>query len=146
MYIPPPMLLAIAIGASYTVSSLFPALSLAIAPFPWLGIALLLLGIISVSWAAHTLARHKTTLHPRGKPTKLVTRGPYTYSRNPIYLGLLLIAIGSALLFANVLAFVGPALFFLFTNSFIIPMEESILTTVFGASYKTYRKTTHRWL
>jgi len=146
MYIPPPILLVIAIGISYAVSILFPAMQITIAPFPWLGIALFSLGILSVSWAVHALSRHKTTLHPRGKPRKLVTRGPYVYSRNPIYLGFLLMSIGSALLFANVLAFAGPMLFFLFASYFIIPFEESMLMKLFGKPYKTYHTSTRRWL
>ena len=63
-----------------------------------------------------------------------------------MYLGFVLIAMGTALLFANVLAFVGPILFFGFISTFIIPLEESMLTKGFGKSYASYKKKIRRWV
>lgn len=146
MFIPPPILLLIAIGISYGVSALFPALQLAIAPYPALGMLLIAGGLSLFLWTRSLLRQHKTTLRPRGKPSKLVTAGPYGFSRNPIYLGFLLISIGTSLLFANVLAFVGPVIFFTFVSTFVIPFEEDMLSRVFGKSYQTYRQTIRRWI
>ncbi len=146
MFIPPPLLLLIAIGASYAVSLLFPALQIHIESFQLFGFVAIAAGLWLFVWAASLLKSHKTTLHPRGKPKQLITHGPYGYSRNPIYLGFLLISIGTALLFANVLAFVGPIIFFAFASTFIVPFEESMLTRVFGKSYKSYLTRTRRWV
>lgn len=145
MFIPPPLLLLVAIAISYLVSSMFPGLAFNDASFNILGLALVPAGIVLVLWSGSTLTRNKTTTHPRGKPSKLVSTGPYSWSRNPIYLGFLLISIGTALLFANVLAFVGPVIFFAFTSLLIIPFEEDMLTKVFGKSYKSYTKHIRRW-
>ena len=146
MFIPPPLLLIIAISLSYMVSIAFPGLQYDGLSFSWIGLIAISVGIFAVTWGRHLLVRHKTTLHPHGKPTKLVTRGPYAHSRNPIYLGFLLIAIGTALLFANVLAFAGPVIFFAFASIFIIPFEEDMLHRKFGDAYRRYRKSTRRWL
>lgn len=97
-------------------------------------------------WAAKLLHKHKTTLHPRHKPKKLITHGPYRFSRNPIYLGFLMISLGTVLLFANVLAFAGPIIFLVFINMFFIPYEETMLTKAFGKTYKSYTKKTRRWV
>lgn len=146
MFIPPPILLLVAIGVSYGVSLMFPALQLNVEIFQLLGFISIAIGIWLFVWAGTLLQTHKTTLDPRGKPKKLVTHGPYGFTRNPIYLGFLLISVGTALLFANVLAFVGPLIFFAFASTFIIPFEESMLTRVFGKSYKSYTGKTRRWI
>lgn len=146
MFIPPPLLLLIAIALSYLVSLMFPALHYNDASFTVIGFILIPVGIALVLWAGNTLKRHKTTTHPRKKPSKLVATGPYSWSRNPIYLGLLLVSLGTALLFANVLAFVGPIIFFGFASTFIIPFEESMLTKGFGKSYASYKKKIRRWV
>ena len=146
MFIAPPFLLLIAIACSYLVSILFPALQYDGLNISLFGLMLITSGVMLFVWGAHTLRRHKTTLHPRRKPSKLVVRGPYGYSRNPIYLGFLLITVGTSLLFANVLAFVGPVLFFAFVSTFIIPFEEDMLSRKFGKTYHSYRKQTRRWV
>lgn len=146
MFIPPPILLIIAIALSYLVSILFPMMQFTNVSVGLVGLMLASAGISLFLWSRYTLQKHKTTLRPRGKPSELVTRGPYSLSRNPIYLGFLLISIGVTLIFANVLAFVGPIIFFVFISTFVIPFEEDMLMNVFGASYKKYRQTIRRWL
>lgn len=146
MVIPPPLLLVGAIILSYLASTLAPGFRLGGLPLSLLGIGLIVVGIGLFIWSIGVFQKHKTTLDPRGKPSSLVTVGPYRMSRNPIYLGFLCIATGTALLFANVLAFVGPLVFFFFINTLVIPFEEDTLTKIFGASYQDYRKQTRRWL
>ncbi len=146
MFIPPPLLLLVAIGASYLVSVLFPDLQFANVTTGLIGICLLTLGFGLFLWAGKTLRAHKTTLHPRGKPKKLVTHGPYRISRNPIYLGFLMVTMGTSLLFANVLAFVGPIIFLVFVSMFVIPYEEAMLSKLFGKSYKSYVAKIRRWV
>lgn len=146
MFIPPPVLLLIAVALSYFISAQFPILQFTDITISLIGMICISLGLTLCLWAVSHLRKHKTTLHPRGKPRKLVTYGPYRVSRNPIYLGFLMVSVGTVLLFANVLAFVGPLLFFGYVSMFIIPVEESILKKGFGASYKAYTKVIRRWL
>lgn len=146
MFIPPPLLLLIAVALSYLVSLMFPALGYNDASFTIVGFTLIPVGILLVLWAGNTLRQHKTTTHPRKKPSKLVDAGPYSWSRNPIYLGFLLVSLGTALLFANVLAFVGPIIFFGFISTFIIPFEEDMLRKGFGKSYASYKSRIRRWV
>lgn len=146
MFIAPPFLLLIAIACSYLVSMMFPGLQYDGLTLSLFGLMLITSGVMLFVWGARTLHAHKTTLHPRRKPIKLVMRGPYGYTRNPIYLGFLLVTVGTSLLFANVLAFVGPVLFFAFVSTFIIPFEEDMLSRKFGKSYHSYRRKTRRWV
>ncbi len=146
MFIPPPILLLVAIGISFLAAKMAPGLELAGDGLPVIGITLIGVGIALIIWAVQFFRRYKTTIHPRGKPTALITTGPYKISRNPIYLGFLLIALGTAMLFANVLAFVGPVIFFFFIQTLVIPFEEDMLVKTFGDSYQKYRKLIRRWL
>lgn len=146
MFIPPPLLLVIAIGISYGISKLIPSFAFANQPLSSLGLVLIILGVGLFVWAVQFFEKHKTTLHPRGKPSRLITEGPYRLTRNPIYLGFFLIALGTALFFANILAIVGPILFFFFISTFIIPFEEETLGRTFGKTYHSYRKRIRRWI
>ena len=146
MFIPPPFLLLGAIAIAFLASTISPGLRITVDFFPIAGIVLMGTGAALFVWTVQFFQKHKTTLRPRGKPSTFITTGPYRISRNPIYLGFLLIATGTAMLFANVLAFVGPVIFFFFIQTLVIPFEEDMLTKVFGDSYHRYRKRIRRWL
>ncbi len=146
MIIPPPLLLLGALILSYLASVIAPSLRLGGPSLSLLGFGIIVVGVGLFIWSIRLFRKHTTTLDPRGKPSLLVTVGPYRISRNPIYLGFLLIALGTAMVFANVLAFVGPLVFFFFINTLVIPFEEDMLTKVFGTAYQTYRGKTRRWV
>lgn len=93
-------------------------------------------------WGAHT------TANPM-KPSSasfLVTSGIYRFTRNPMYLGLLLLLAGWALYLANVLAFLFLPAFILYMNHFQIKPEERALTARFGREYVEYAARVHRWI
>ncbi len=117
MVVPPPLLLVGAIIVSYLASVVAPGLRLGGPLLSLLGFGIIVVGMGLFVWSVKLFQQHTTTFDPRGKPSSLVTVGPYRISRNPIYLGFLLIALGTALVFANVLAFVGPLVFFFFSRS-----------------------------
>jgi protein-S-isoprenylcysteine O-methyltransferase Ste14 len=93
-------------------------------------------------WMAHT------TANPM-KPSSasfLVTSGVYRFTRNPMYVGLLLLLVGWALYVANVLAFLFLPAFILYMNQFQIKPEERALTARFGRKYLEYASRVNRWL
>lgn len=124
------------------------------APLPFLpgGLARplgILLGLASLGisgWAVATLVRAGTNV-PTHLPAKsLVRRGPYRFSRNPIYLGL---ALGFAALAAwlNTAWFlVVDVLFVSLITAGVIVREERYLLRKFGAAYAAYRADVRRWL
>jgi len=146
MFVRPPLLLLFAITVSFLVSRFTPSLHISADFFPVVGVILLATGLGLFVWTVQFFQKHKTTLEPRGKPSALITTGPYAISRNPIYLGFLLVATGTAMVFANILAFIGPIMFFFFIQTLVIPFEEGMLTKIFGDFYQTYRKKIRRWL
>jgi protein-S-isoprenylcysteine O-methyltransferase Ste14 len=75
-----------------------------------------------------------------------VARGIYNYTRNPMYLGMLLVLLALALYRASPWALAGPLLFIVWMNRFQIVPEERALAAKFGASFEAYRQRVRRWL
>jgi protein-S-isoprenylcysteine O-methyltransferase Ste14 len=117
-------------------------------PFPYnlLGLLIVGLGVYLAFQSVRLLISYNTTFKPSGNPSSLVTKYLYSYSRNPIYLGDLLIALGSATILSSLSAFIAPLIFFLVVNTIIIPFEENRLQKNFGSEYERYKKSVRRWL
>jgi protein-S-isoprenylcysteine O-methyltransferase Ste14 len=117
-------------------------------PFPYnlLGLLIVGFGVYLAFQSVRLLISHNTTFEAGGNPSSLVTRRPYSYSRNPIYLGFLLIALGTATILSSLSAFIAPIIFFLVVNTIIIPFEENRLQKNFGIEYEKYKASVRRWL
>ena len=89
-----------------------------------------------------------TTVDPRypEKASRLVVRGIYRYSRNPMYLGLLFLLIGWAVYLSNLAAFAFLPVFVLTMNRLQIRPEEAAMETQFGEEFRTYRESVRRWI
>lgn len=92
--------------------------------------------------------RARTTVNPMqpAKASALVTAGIYGFTRNPMYLGLLLVLLAWAVFLASAWALVGPVAFVLYISRFQIAPEERVLATLFGAAYAQYAARVRRWL
>jgi protein-S-isoprenylcysteine O-methyltransferase Ste14 len=96
--------------------------------------------------ALSQMHRAATPHHPRATPRALVRTGPFRFTRNPLYLALLLVLSAFAVLANSVwLVIAVPVLFILF-NTIAIPREEATLAALFGDEYAEYRRTVRRWL
>lgn len=146
--ITPPLVLLVSILVAVYFSFTLPLYRIDNSSYQILGWIILFLGIALDVWSFVLFQQAKTTLIPQGKkkPTKLVTHGPYSYSRNVIYLGYVLILIGFAIIAQSVAAFIAPILMFVAMNIFVIPEEEKILVDEFGVEYETYRAKVGRWI
>lgn len=145
--IPPPVV-AIAVGAvmwgvsRFGIGALPGGGSIGVAAI----VALAGLGIaLSGNVAFH---RAKTTVNPFKPETasSLVTSGIYRFTRNPMYLGMLVALAGWAVFLANLLSAVALALFPLYITRFQIKPEERALLALFGASYTAYLARSRRWI
>ena len=145
----PPPVVVLAIGAlMWLASRLAPALAFPLPLRPVLALALAGVGIACA--VAGVLAFHaaKTTVNPLRPQdaSRVVKTGPYRFSRNPMYLGMLLLLAGWALFLANVLALCCLPLFIIYMNRFQIVPEERALCKHFGSEYANYMKEVRRWL
>ena len=116
-------------------------------PFPPLGIALVVLAFIPPVWGARLFRREGTEINPTSPTNRaLVTRGPYRFTRNPMYLGLITFALGIAIWVGPWPMILAPIAVFLTTNFVHIPFEEAKMRRQFGAAYEDYVVRVRRWL
>jgi protein-S-isoprenylcysteine O-methyltransferase Ste14 len=87
----------------------------------------MLLGLILNISGARALRKMNTPVEFHETPITLVTTGPFRFSRNPIYLGGVIILLGLAILFGSLITFIFPILLFIILNEFYIPFEEITL-------------------
>lgn len=103
-------------------------------------------GVGGVLWAGWMLQKAGTGIEP-GKPsTAIVSSGPYRYSRNPIYVALMAIYLGTAVLFGTVWPLILAPLVKLTMDRLAIYREERYLAKKFGEDYLVYYRATPRWL
>ena len=88
----------------------------------------------------------RTTTVPRNRSARLVTSGPYRFTRNPMYVGLILAYLGEAGLQKQVWPIVLLPLVISYLNWMVIPVEEAKLNEVFPEEYGEYRSRVGRWI
>lgn len=115
-------------------------------PFALVGWGLMSAGIILVYWTNFILLRNKTSVRAFENASVLIISGPYSFSRNPIYLGMGLILFGFAVVLGSLLPFIFPVLFLVSMNSIILPAEEIRLELLFGKEYLSYKMKVRRWI
>ena len=114
--------------------------------YSYSGSLLFIAGVVVVLWSARLFNRAGTRIKPFQESSVLVTSGPYRYSRNPIYLGLVLALIGIGFLLGTLSPFVVvPVFIWLIQQRFIRP-EEAALEKTFGSAYAKYKRQVRRWL
>lgn len=111
-----------------------------------LGIVLLIGGLALAGQGLLIFHNAHTTTTPGLVTSKLVTWGPYRFSRNPMYLGLFIAYIGETGILIDAWSLVLLLLVFAYVNWIIIPVEESQLHETFGEAYKQYCAKVRRWL
>lgn len=110
------------------------------------GVAAIVAGIALVAWSMHRFRRSETTVNPYGSTRAIVSDGPYRFSRNPIYLALVLIYVGGGIAVGSlwVLALLVPCLAVMHWG--VILREERYLENKFGDDYRRYKASVRRWL
>lgn len=114
-------------------------------PNSWVGYGFQVIGIGLIIWSAWWFFSKKTTIEPHHSATTLLVEGPFKISRNPIYIGLILICFGSVFNMGNTLGFIPFfALIWVLHKRFVIPEEQGLLET-FGKEAEDYIAATNRW-
>jgi protein-S-isoprenylcysteine O-methyltransferase Ste14 len=116
--------------------------------FPWtlVGIVPLVLGLTLNLAADRLLKQHETTVKPSEAPVALVMCGVYGVSRNPMYLGFVLILLGMALLLGSLSAFFILPPFAGVMEVVFIRKEERMMDAAFGREWRAYRAKVRRWI
>ena len=143
---PPPLIYLVALGAGLVIDWFLPLNVTPRPPLLILGIILVLNAIALIVWTTRSLWRRNTTLDVYSPTTALVTDGPYRFSRNPVYVALTMLYVGTGCLLSSgwVVLMTVPALGVMHFG--VIHAEESYLQRTFGTTFTEYRKRVPRWL
>ena len=112
----------------------------------WFGGALVVAFVLWNGWTLSVMASHRTAILPGAATTLVLRSGPFRFSRNPLYVGLVALDLGLALLAASFWALVFLPLGIAALVWGAIRPEERYLTQTFGAEYEAYRARVRRWL
>ncbi len=124
----------------------FPKVSWIPSPIRYIGILPILYGIILNLWTDHLFKILSTTVKPYEFPSTLIMTGPFKISRHPMYVGMLSILLGTAIICGTILTLFYPILFIILMEMLFIPFEEQNLTQLFDEKYHQYKKRTRRWI
>jgi protein-S-isoprenylcysteine O-methyltransferase Ste14 len=112
-----------------------------------LGIALVVVALILPVWAIVLFRREGTEINPTSASNrKLIVAGPYRFTRNPMYLGLVILTLGIAAWVGAWPLLVVPCAVFVTANWGHIPFEEAKMRRQFGSTYDDYVARVRRWL
>jgi protein-S-isoprenylcysteine O-methyltransferase Ste14 len=142
----PPVYFLITIVIMATFDYFVPIGSILYPPVTYSGAILIAIGFIIVVWSAALFGKAGTPIKPFEESTQLVTGGMYQVTRNPMYLGMVLILVGIALLFGTISPFIPIPFFIWLIQTIFIFNEEIVMEETFGDEYKEYKKKIRRWL
>jgi len=143
---PPPLVFLLFLLAGWLLQQVWPVGLTESVVLLYLGVTfcvLSLLGLLGIGLMFH---RHKTSIEPWKPTTRVMSHGPYAYSRNPIYVGFCFLAAGIGLSQNSLwmtLSFL-PSAFVVFHTAIV--REEKYLEKKFGEEYRRYRERVRRWL
>jgi protein-S-isoprenylcysteine O-methyltransferase Ste14 len=110
------------------------------------GAVLFLIGATIAGWGLFIFHNARTTTVPGETSIKLVTSGPYRFSRNPMYVGLVIAYIGEAGLLVQAWPLLTLLFAVVYVNWFVIPIEEARLKENFADEYERYCAKVRRWM
>ena len=146
--IPPPVVGLIIAGGMWIVAHLSAVLQLPELVRLSLAVVLGAIGVAVAIAGVMSFRRARTTVSPLKPETSaaLVSTGVYSFTRNPMYLGMALALFAWAVYLSSIWSLLGPVLFVLYIARFQIVPEERVLDRLFGAPFAAYKKRVRRWL
>jgi protein-S-isoprenylcysteine O-methyltransferase Ste14 len=115
-------------------------------PYELVGSIFIIAGFAGLILAWLQFKRSDAAICPTAKTSRIIKNGLYHYSRNPMYLGMLLILLGASFMMGTISSMIAPIVFFLIIDKVFVPYEEEKLLLSFSDVYNEYMATTRRWL
>lgn len=146
--IPPPVYMLIMAYIMWLLDKFLPLYNWLNSPWNKLGLIIIGMAVVLDIWSLLLFFHSKTTPNPMkpGSTSHLVTSGLYRYSRNPMYLGLLVMLIGWGLYLGSLSPLSMLPLFIRLLTKQQIEPEEIILMDKFGPEYKDFQQRVRRWI
>lgn len=146
--IPPPLVALAFALMSYGLGRVMPLGVFAFALQSAVAAGLAGLGLAIILMSVREFIKVSTTVNPIkiDEASALVTSGPFTFTRNPMYLGMLLIVTGVAVWLGQLSGLIALPLFVAYITRFQIRPEEAVMRQKFGEAFVTYASQTRRWI
>ncbi len=142
----PPIYFFLTLMVMIALHYLTPIYQLFSTPLRYVGVPFVVGGICVVAVAASAFSRVGTPIVPFEKSTVVVSGGLFRFSRNPMYLGMVMALVGVALLLGSAVAFVPIPIFVCLIQYQFISREEKFLEELFGEEYLKYKGKVRQWL
>ena len=146
--VPPVAVVLFMAALMWLVARAVPVFEIALPARGFLAVGLAVTGMVASLSGVVSFRRANTTVNPM-KPdssSSLVSSGVYALTRNPMYLGFLLVLAGWAVFLSNVLGLLLLPMFVFYMNRFQIEPEEKALAILFGPAFIAYQSRVRRWL
>jgi protein-S-isoprenylcysteine O-methyltransferase Ste14 len=142
----PPTYFALCLAIAAALHFLIPIKQIIIYPLNLLGFLFFIVGGILNIWTDQLFKKHKTTVKPDEEPSSFIQTGPFKVSRNPMYLGMVILLIGLGFILGSIISFAGFILFIIAMQTAFISQEERSMREQFGEEYLNYKKKVGRWI
>jgi protein-S-isoprenylcysteine O-methyltransferase Ste14 len=142
----PPVYLLLTLVSMTLLHTYFPIAQVVARPYSYAGAVLMVIGIAMAGYSAFSFNRAGTPVVPFEPSTVLVTGGFYRITRNPMYLGMVVLLLGFATWLGTLAAFLPIPVFVLIIQEWFIKGEERFLEEIFGEQYVVFKKRVRRWI
>jgi protein-S-isoprenylcysteine O-methyltransferase Ste14 len=142
----PPVYFLTTLVTMLALHLLWPIVTLFTAPVSYSGLVAILVGFVIVLIPARDFEQRATTIKPFEVSTVLITSGLYRFSRNPMYLGMLLVLLGVTVLLGTLSPVLPVPVFVYVLTTRFIRAEEAMLLDEFGEDYAAYCRKVRRWI
>ena len=142
----PPLMVLTGLVAQLVIAFMAPVEPLLPPMAQYVGVALMFICFAAIVVIARQFSRTETTILPDGEPSKLMEDGLFAVSRNPIYVAMALLLLGSGLATGQLWALIIVPLFIVLVQQVWIVKEEANLEDAFGQIYRNYKMRVRRWL
>jgi protein-S-isoprenylcysteine O-methyltransferase Ste14 len=109
-------------------------------------VALIAIGFGVMMWAWWQFQQHEVAICPTDPTDYLITDGIYRYTRNPMYLGMILMLFGVAVFFGTLPFYIAAIAYVIVMDQSFCPYEEDKLAKTFGEQYAAYESKVRRWI
>ncbi len=145
MKIHPPLLAGVLLIVTLALHFMLPE-ERAVGWEQFIGLLFVAAGAGVSSYAAAIFQARDTTKKPWGEPSQFVVLSPFTWTRNPMYLGITTTLFGLAIFFGSIVMLAAPVAFFAVIDRIVIPREEETMERLFGQDYRDYSYRVRRWI
>ncbi|OGG72903.1 hypothetical protein A3A38_03255 [Candidatus Kaiserbacteria bacterium RIFCSPLOWO2_01_FULL_53_17] len=111
-----------------------------------IGVLFILLAVAHMVWAVRTFGKAGTNVDPRQPSLRIVSGGPYRFTRNPMYVSMALIVVGFAVWLNSLWILAALAVVLVVMTYGVIMREEAYLEKKFGRAYLDYKGKVRRWI